>query len=60
MTNYWYAIMMDADDTDWGFGFYDFDKALTELYYCQRKHPDAYIAVIDEEGSCCVEEIRKV
>ena len=53
--NYWYAVMKDNDDTDWGYGSYD----LAEAKEMVSKYPEGYIAVIDEGGDpICVEEIR--
>ena len=53
---YWYAVMTDNDDNDWGYGSYD----LAEAKEMVKKYPDGYIAVIDEDGGdpICVEEIR--
>lgn len=52
---YWYAVMRDNDDTDWGYGSYDLDQAKEMV----KKFPEGYIAVIDEgPDPVCVEEIR--
>lgn len=58
--NYWYAILMDNDDNDWGTGSYDLAEAESEVArYKAMGYTDAYIAVIDESGDpICVEEIR--
>ena len=54
--NYWYAVMMDNDDTDWGTGSYSLDEAKEMV----KNYPDGYIAVIDEAGDpICIEEIRE-
>lgn len=59
---YWYAVMMDREDNDWGNGSFDLDEAMAMA----AKYPEAYIAVIDanydEDGNAtsdavCVEEI---
>lgn len=50
--NYWYAVMMDRDDNDWGTGSYDLEKAKEMLL---RDYPDGYIAVI--ENDVCIDEI---
>lgn len=52
---FWYAVMQDNEDTDWGTGSYDLAEAREML----KDYPDGYIAVI-EEGSdpICVDEIR--
>lgn len=54
--NYWYAVMMDNDDNDWGTGSYN----LSEAKEMVRKYPEGYIAVIDEGNGdpVCVDEIR--
>lgn len=58
--NYWYAILMDNDDNDWGTGSYDLAEAKSEVArYKAMGYPNAYIAVIDEGGDpICVEVIR--
>jgi hypothetical protein len=59
---YWYAVMMDREDNDWGTGSFDLDEAKTMA----TKYPEGYIAVIDggydENGNAttdpiCVDEI---
>lgn len=55
-SKYWYAVMMDDEDTDWGTGSYD----LAEAQEMVKKYPEGYIAVIDEGGDpICVDEIRR-
>jgi hypothetical protein len=58
--NYWYAVMMDNDDNDWGTGSYDLSEAEAKVESLKEQgYEDAYIAVIDESGDpICVEEIR--
>lgn len=52
---YWYAVMLDAEDTDWGYGSHD----LREAYEMLRPYPRGYIAKIEEgDDPVCVEEIR--
>lgn len=52
---YWYAVMQDNEDTDWGTGSYD----LAEAERMAEKYPEGYIAVIDVSGDpICVDEIR--
>lgn len=50
--NYWYAVMRDRDDNDWGTGSFDLEKAKEMLL---RDYPDGYIAVI--ENDVCIDEI---
>ena len=59
--NYWYAVMMDNDDNDWGTGSYDLSEAEAKVEFLKEQgYEDAYIAVIDEGGDpICVEEIRQ-
>ena len=63
---YWYAVMMDREDNDWGTGSFDLDeaKAMVRADYPE----DGYIAVIDanydEDGNAttdgeCIEEITQ-
>ena len=58
--NYWYAVLTDNEDTDWGTGSYDLAEAEAMVAdYKRMGYADAYIAVIDESGDpVCVEEIR--
>lgn len=53
---YWYAVMRDNDDADWGTGSYDL-KAAKEMV---KEYPDGYIAIIDEgnENPVCIGEMR--
>lgn len=54
---YWYAVMRDRDDDDWGYGSYNLDEA---KQMARNYGDEAYIAVIEEsENSVCVEEIRQ-
>lgn len=56
MKKYWYAVLMDEDDNDWGTGSYDLDEAKKMA----RKYEDGMIAVIDEGNDpICVEIIRR-
>lgn len=59
---YWYAVMMDRDDTDWGTGSFDLEAAKAKAIALDAE----YIAVIDgkydDAGNAtadpiCVEEI---
>lgn len=54
---YWYAVMRDCDDQDWGYGSYDLDEA-KEM--CE-KYPEGYIAVIDNstDNPVCIEEMHQ-
>lgn len=63
---YWYAVMMDREDNDWGTGSFDLDEAKAMVL---RDYPnDGFIAVIDggydEDGNAttdplCVDEIEQ-
>lgn len=57
----WYAVMMDADDTDWGTGSFDLSEAKAmAAEYRANGHDDAYIAVIDDgDDPTCIDEIRE-
>ena len=61
---YWYAVMMDREDNDWGTGSFDLDEAKA---MATRMGGESYIAVIDggydEDGNAttdpiCVDEIE--
>ena len=58
--NYWYAVMMDQEDNDWGTGSHDLREATEKvLAYRANGCPDAYIAVIDDGSDpVCVDEIH--
>lgn len=45
MCKYWYAVMVNRDDTDWGTGAFNLDEAKDKAM--RMESPDAYIAVID-------------
>lgn len=54
--HYWYAVMRDDVDADWGTGSYDLAEAKRIL----ENYPDGYIAVIEEgDDPICIEEIRE-
>ena len=54
----WYAVMMDREDSDWGYGSHDLDEAKAMCKAQKADHPAAYIAVIEEgEDPVCVDEI---
>lgn len=57
---YWYAIMTDNEDNDWGTGSYNLDEAKEKVAHLHAiGYPDAYIAIIEEGNNpICVEEIR--
>jgi len=53
---FWYAVMRDREDDDWGTGSYDLEEAKEMC----RQYPEGYIAVIKEGADpICVEEIEK-
>lgn len=58
---YWYAVMQDNEDNDWGYGSHDLAEATAMVEkYKAIGYNDAYIAVIDESGDpTCVEAIRE-
>lgn len=62
MKKYWYAVMRDNSDDDWGTGSYDFEEAkkMMDKEYPEEEYPERYIAVIDDsvENPVCVDEIR--
>ena len=54
---YWYAVMRDRDDDDWGYGSFDLDEA---KQMSRKMGIESYIAVIEEsDNSVCVEEIEQ-
>ncbi len=47
----WYAVMYDSDDTDYGYGSYDFEDAKSKLEsFVEGGYKDANIAVVDMSG----------
>ena len=56
----WYAVMMDKEDNDWGYGSYDQAEAMRMMYDARKNdYPDAYIAVIAEgDDPICVCELH--
>ena len=45
MSAYWYAVLEDADDNDWGYGSFDYEEAIKMARAIGK---DARIAVICE------------
>lgn len=55
---YWYAAQRDTTD-GWDNGSYDKDEAIRiAMEYKASGYNDALVAVIDETGNECVDEIR--
>ena len=61
---YWYAVMMDREDSDWGCGSFDLEEAKR----IAARYEEGFIAVIDgnydEDGNAttdpiCVDEIMQ-
>ena len=50
----WYAIMYDKEDTDWGYGSFDYDEAVKMLFDC-----DMYNLIAVIENGVCIKEIYK-
>lgn len=51
----WYAALKDAEDNEWGFGSYSYEKAVE---MAREWGPDARIAVIEEGNDpICLEII---
>lgn len=52
---YWYAVMRDDEDTDWGYGSFDYDEALEML----RPYVNGYIVKVEEgDDPVAVDEIE--
>ena len=57
---FWYAVMMDNEDTYYGYGSCDLQKAIAMTNDMRESgDEDAYIAVIDLDDELCVDEIRE-
>ena len=56
----WYAVLVDFNDTDWGYGSHSLQEAERLVEGLHRDgYPDAYIAIIAEGSSpVCVGEIH--
>lgn len=54
----WYAVMMDREDTDHGYGSHDLEEAKEMCRSMKEDHPEAYIAVISPYDDFCMEEIE--
>lgn len=51
---YWYAVMKDREDDDWGYGSYVLEEAKKMV----KTFPEGYIAIIQEgTDPVCVGEI---
>lgn len=55
----WYAVIVDADYDDWGYGSESFDKA--KKMCSELENENAFIAVIDttDDDPLCIAEIRQ-
>ena len=55
----WYAVMVDREDTDHGYGSHDLEEAKA-MCRTQKEigHPEAYIAVIDPKDDFCMDTIE--
>lgn len=57
MKKFWYAVMRDSEDNDWGYGSYNREEAIEMVQ--QFVPAGGYIAVIDEGSDpICVDVIR--
>ena len=54
-----YAVLVDREDSDFGYGSYNLDEAIEMVKFRKDVYPDAYIGVI-EMGTdpICVDEIE--
>lgn len=52
----WFAVQKDCEDSEWGFGSYDYDEA----YEMAVRNGCSQIAVIDESGNepMCIDVIE--
>lgn len=59
MNNFWYAVLENKDDNDWGYGSCSLNEAKKMCLELESEY--AYIAVIDDDGfdSLCIAEIRQ-
>lgn len=57
---YWYAVMQDNEDNDWGYGSHDQSEAESMVAKLKAQgYDESYIAIIDESADpICVDEIR--
>lgn len=54
---YWYAVMKDTEDNDWGYGSFNLEEAKEMVK--QYIKDGGYIAVIDDRADpVCVDEIH--
>ena len=59
---FWYAVMTDLEDTDWGTGSFNKDEAIEMARSNKDIYPDGYIAVIDvsTNNPVCTDEIHDI
>lgn len=54
MSKYWYAVLSDEEDNDWGTGSYSLEEAKEMV----KRYPEGRIAVIEEGNDpICVDII---
>lgn len=55
----WYAVMIDNEDTDCGYGSFDKEAAIEKAKEWRKYgYTDAYVVVVDTKDSFCLDEIR--
>ena len=54
MSEKWYAVMTDNNDTDWGTGYFDPIESEKQVVKNLDIYPNGYIAVI--ENNACIEK----
>lgn len=48
MKKIWYAVMRDAEDSDWGYGSHNKREAAKMVRKLRREgHPDAFIEIVE-------------
>ena len=61
-TEYWYAVLANDEDNDWGEGSFDKEEAIQKCKsWREDTYPNAHIAIIDNDDMfdpVCVGEIR--
>lgn len=58
----WYAVMLDDQDSDWGYGAESLEEAIEMVRTRRDLYPGAYIAVIDDstDNPICIDIIRDI
>lgn len=54
----WYAVVMDDEDNDHGYGSFDKAEAISMALKMRDAYPDAHVVAVNPEDDFCIDIIR--